>query len=223
MDQPALVDMGRVPRVSTAEEKTRPSRNLRSNKHHVITDPKPTVHNALKIYEHKGSDKKPLNPLRFRVRWEGCTAKEDTWEPWNNVKDCVAAITYINSKPSLWYLLEPRLLKYNAFNAKEKLPMPWYRMKLLEATGKIDTRKLAPKDKPISRARAEAIAQAVMSVQKFALYDLLSYLPMPLVIWMMMGMNLNTRSALWDLIKHIGSMHPSLNSIDYLTNSKQYA
>lgn len=209
MGQPALVDMGRVPRVSTAEEKTRPSRNLRSNKHHVITDPKPTVHNALKIYEHKGSDKKPLNPLRFRVRWEGCTAKEDTWEPWNNVKDCVAAITYINSKPSLWYLLEPRLLKYNAFNVKEKLPMPWYRMKLLEATGKIDTRKLAPKDKPISRARAEAIAQAVMSVQKFALYDLLG---MPITQDMQAGLA-NTASELF--ANAAGDMDDDGNELKY--------
>ena len=160
-----------LPRVQAAGKTTKPSRNLRSNKHHVIADPSPTVHNAIKIQTHKGSDKKPLNPLRFRVRWEGCTAQEDTWEPWDHVKDCKAATTYVNATPALWYLLEPALSVHKQFNAVEKAPIPWYKRKLREATGKSIAKPATPLDKPLTQARAQAIAQAVMSVQKFALYD----------------------------------------------------
>jgi hypothetical protein len=82
-------------------------------------------------------------------------------------------------------------------------------MKLLEATGKIDTRKLAPKDKPISRARAEAIAQAVMSVQKFALYDLLG---MPITQDMQAGLA-NTASELF--ANAAGDMDDDGNELKY--------
>ena len=192
-----------------AAKLAKPSRNLQSNKHHVIIDPSPTVHNAIKIYAHKGSDKKPLNPLRFRVRWEGCSSKEDTWEPWKNVKDCTPAINYVNSMPALWYLLEPDLLQHKAFNATEKQPIPWY--KSLGANGKlkVNSSKAKTTDEPISKARAEAIAQAVMSVQKFTLYE---YLGMPITPEMQNGLA-NTATEL--LANAAGDMDDDGNELKY--------
>ena len=198
-----------LPRVQAAGKTTKPSRNLRSNKHHVIADPSPTVHNAIKIQTHKGSDKKPLNPLRFRVRWEGCTAQEDTWEPWDHVKDCKAATTYVNATPALWYLLEPALSVHKQFNAVEKAPIPWYKRKLREATGKSIAKPATPLDKPLTQARAQAIAQAVMSVQKFALYDLLG---MPITQEMQHGLA-NTASELF--ANAAGDMDDDGNELKY--------
>ena len=161
-----------LPRVSVENVPIKRSRNLRSNRNHVITDSLPTVHTAVKVHSHKGSDNKPMNPLRFRVRWEGHTASEDTWEPWDNVKDCSAAITYVNSKPKLWYLLDSSLLHNKAFNAEEIEPMPWYKVKLAQSLASVAVTTPEPEE-PLTRARAKAIAQSVMSIQQFALYELL--------------------------------------------------
>ena len=84
------------------------SRNLRSNKNHVFTDPHPVVHDALKIIRLKGSNATPLNPLRFRVRWKGSSPKHDTWEPLSHVQSCQPFLDFVQAQPKLWYLLEGR-------------------------------------------------------------------------------------------------------------------
>ena len=163
-----------VPAVTTVKS----SRNLRANKHHVRTDPRPTVYNAIKIHSHKGSDRSTKNPLRFRVRWQNCSASEDTYEPWSHVKDCTAAITYVEAHPSLWYLLAKDLLRNDKFNKRDKEPTTWYRAKLHEMTKGASPLVPTPHiDKPLTRVRAAAIAQAVLSVKQFALYDLLGMPP----------------------------------------------
>ena len=70
--------------------KIKSSKNLRTNKHHVFTDPNPTSHIAKSIIDIKGSISSASKPLRFRVRWEGFSYRDDTWEPLSNVKDCQA-------------------------------------------------------------------------------------------------------------------------------------
>ena len=182
-----------LPRVASpaaavaAPTQAKSSRNLLSNRHHFKRDTKPTVHNAIKIVSHKGSDNSPLLPLRFRVRWEGCTAKDDTYEPWDHIKDCKAAVTYITARPKLWYLIEPDLLHNKAFNAEAMAPTPWYRRKLLEAQAATDQPTIST---PLTAARASAIANAIMAVKQFALYDLLS---MPITQAMQDGLaNLTT-------------------------------
>ena len=147
------------------------SRSLRTNRNHVNTDPRPSVHSAAKIVSHKGSDNSPLNPLRFRVRWLGCTAKEDTYEPWDHITTCLAATKYIDAHPKLWYLLAPDLLTNNAFN-NDAEPIPWYRKKLLEAVASTPT-----DAEPLTSVRATAIANAIMSIKQFALYELLAMPP----------------------------------------------
>lgn len=131
------------------------SRTLSSNNNHVITDTAPVPHNATKIISHKGSDSKPLNPLRFRVRWEGLSVKDDTFEPYANVNKCRALAIYIEAHPKLWYLLEPSLANLPRNKNKQKSP-------------------------PLTRQRASEIAQAVMSAPaptKHALYYMLSMTP----------------------------------------------
>lgn len=175
-----------IPRVSitTAEETPRasntlkPSRNLKSNRHHIITDANPTIHNALKITCHKGTDTNPLKPLRFRVRWQGLNPSQDTYEPWEHVKDCQAALTYVENNPKLWYLLEPSLATNEAFQTNfsewkgyDKTDVPWW---FKQATYK------SSEPETITRERAQHIAQAVMNdkVQlKHSLYYLLAMTP----------------------------------------------
>ena len=89
---------------NTSSAKT--SRNLRSNKNHVQTDPNPTIHNAVKVIDIKGSNTNPLKPIRLRIRWENSNPKEDTWEPVSNVQNSKAFIDYVQARPKLWYLLE---------------------------------------------------------------------------------------------------------------------
>ena len=133
-----------APRVTTANKPltvsvprvTKTSFNLRTNKNHVRTDPQPTVHNAIKVVSTKGSNEDPLNPLRFRVRWENSTPKQDTWEPLANVKDCKAFIDYVQSKPKLWYLFEgcDDLQSNIVFNSPRKIhpPISYARMEAIE-------------------------------------------------------------------------------------------
>ena len=162
---------------ATPVQSVKPSRNLRTNKHHVRTDPSPTVHNASKILSHKGSDRSTKYPLRFRVRWQDCTSSQDTYEPWSHVKDCTAAITYVQDIPSLWYLLEHDLFSNETFNARDKEQIPWYRLRAKKTKVALPNSPPPPVEKTLTRARAAAIAQAVMSVQQFALYDLLGMPP----------------------------------------------
>jgi hypothetical protein len=80
------------------------SHSLRTNKNHVYTDPSPTVYAAEKIISHKGSIKNPLRPLRFRTRWLGYEAKDDTYEPLENIQDCKAFEDYVLKHKTLLYL-----------------------------------------------------------------------------------------------------------------------
>jgi hypothetical protein len=79
-------------------------------------------------------------------------------EPWDHIKDCDAAITYVTEHPKLWYLLEPDLSTSAALTARGKESL------LLSPAP--PTSRL-----PLTRARAQAIAQAVTVIHKLALYD----------------------------------------------------
>ena len=111
----AMIPVESIPRVATVPNLPlkvpavlKTSRNLKSNKNHVFTDPHPVVHDALKIIRIKGSNATPLNPLRFRVRWKDSSPKYDTWEPLSHVHTCQPFLDFVQSKPKLWYLLEGR-------------------------------------------------------------------------------------------------------------------
>jgi hypothetical protein len=56
-----------------------------------VDEPSTTTEaNAERIVAHKGNGKH----LLFRVRWVGYTSKADTWEPLENVRDCIAFEDY---------------------------------------------------------------------------------------------------------------------------------
>ena len=133
----------KLPRVVRNTATARTSTNLRSNKNHVRTDNKPTIHNAIKVVAIKGSNANPLKPLRLRIRWENSSPKEDTWEPVANVKDCKAFVDYVQARPKLWYLFE------NCQDLQSNF--------LLKSSRKSNTR--------ISIARATELEQAILAYQ----------------------------------------------------------
>lgn len=164
----------RVPLTCQPKASLKSSRSLRSNIHHVSTDSQPTTHNAVKILRHKGSDNTPLKPLRFLVQWEGCPASQNTWEPYDHVHDCRAASLYISNHPKLWYLFESDLQSNQAFNTDSDDQVPWYRQKLLESLKQLPASTTPYTETPLTRSRASAIANAILSIQQVALYDLLA-------------------------------------------------
>ena len=124
VSEPAIPTTGSIPRVVSTQQLipaaiprviptttmetpatiVKRSHGLRTNKNHVYTDPSPVVHAADKIISHKGSTKNPLRPLRFRTRWLGYEAKDDTYEPLENIKDCQAFKDYVLKHKTLLYL-----------------------------------------------------------------------------------------------------------------------
>jgi hypothetical protein len=52
------------------------------------------------ILSHRGSPRRKRS-MTFCVRWAGHDSSEDTWEPWENVKDCEALDRYIQRHPEL--------------------------------------------------------------------------------------------------------------------------
>jgi hypothetical protein len=79
-------------------------------------------------------------------------------EPWDHIKDCDAAITYVTEHPKLWYLLEPDLSTNEAFTARRTASLP---LSPVPPTSRL----------PLTRARAAAIAQEVTATTKLALYE----------------------------------------------------
>lgn len=126
------------------------SRNLRSNKHHILIDPNPIMYNLKKVVGHTGSETNPLKPLRFRIRWEDTDSSQDTMEPWEHIEKSQPAVNYVQAHSKLWYLLEPTLLANQALNRKEVDLVGWWK-----------SQKTYIESPPLTRERAEQIAQAV--------------------------------------------------------------
>lgn len=63
-----------------------------------------------KIVAHHGNPNKP-STLRFQTRWEGWDSKNDTWEPYKNVSDCIAFEEYLQDNPPLKAALCNKKLK----------------------------------------------------------------------------------------------------------------
>lgn len=48
-----------------------------------------------KIIEHRCKDKNKIATYEFKVRWLGYTEQDDTWEPWNGIKNVEATHQYL--------------------------------------------------------------------------------------------------------------------------------
>ncbi|MFH1084174.1 MAG: chromo domain-containing protein, partial [Chloroflexota bacterium] len=57
-----------------------------------------------RIIAHRGSPRS-RGTMRFRVRWKGFDAGDDTWEPWANVRQLAALQEYAAAQPSLSRIL----------------------------------------------------------------------------------------------------------------------
>jgi hypothetical protein len=53
-----------------------------------------------KIVAHRGSPKRKSH-MTFKVRWEGYSEVDDTWEPYSVVKDLAALDEYLRAHPKL--------------------------------------------------------------------------------------------------------------------------